>query len=473
MSLYGLLLLNLGVLGLFGFLSYFLHKYADAWYLRANRTKNIFNGFYEKFILLEIKLPREVNKSPQAMEFVIDAFYQMAGNPKPTEAEKYKKLSLYGKYEKDKIYRDDAYHQGQMRLWMTMEIESRGGELHFYIGTQKRYKDIISSYIFSQYPGIEVSEAEDYTTKIRPVVHGGEYEPWTSEAELRGKDYLPIKTYVDYGLDKDPKDEFKIDPMIPLLESMANIKEDEHVWYQVLVRASQEKKGKDWKKEGQDRIDKILGIKRAKEDDKDKKIEKGDITEQSKDVTKLPPKEKNELELIDRNLSKLGFDTIVRMIYLAPKDSLRQEGDQIIRNAMKSFNNEQFNTIKMNNQNTTNAFLDYPDRRREKNKKAGRFALYCMRNPMLVSTSMDPRPFMEVWKKWKKIGFKSAKETLFEDFPKYFTNINDKELDMGFSFVMNSEELATIFHFPSRAFTAPKFARVESVKSEPPANLPI
>jgi hypothetical protein len=471
MSLYGLLLLNLGIVALFGSITYYLHGYVDSWYLRANRTKNIFNSFYEKFILLEVKLPREVNKSPQAMEFVIDAFYQMAGNPRPPKPDDLKKLGYFARKDKEKMYRDDAYDQGQMRLWMTMEIESRGGELHFYIGTQKRYKDIISSYIFSQYPGIEVSEAEDYTTKIRPVVHGGEYEPWTSEAELNGKDYLPIKTYVDYGMDKDPKDEFKIDPMIPLLESMANIKEDEHVWYQVLIRASQDKIGKDgkpknWKKEGRDRIDKILGIKRVEGNEEE-------IAEQSKDVTKLPPKEKNELELIDRNISKLGFDTIIRMIYLAPKDSLRQEGDQIIRNALKSFNNEQFNTLRMRNQNTTNAFLDFPDKRIEKNKKAGRFALYCMRNPMLVATSQDTSPFKGLKKKWTKFGYRQARDYLKEDLVDYFTKLDDKELDMGFSFVMNSEELATIYHFPSRAFTAPKFARVESVKSEPPANLPI
>jgi uncharacterized protein (DUF3820 family) len=40
-------------------------------------------------------------------------------------------------------------------------------------------------------------------------------------------------------------------------------------------------------------------------------------------------------------------------------------------------------------------------------------------------------------------------------------------------FVLNSEELATIYHFPPRVTETPGFVRIESQKSEPPANLPI
>lgn len=467
MSLFPLLLLNLSIFAILSGLVYFFHEYNHSWYLRVNRTKYVFNNFYEKFILLEVKLPREVTKSPQAMEFVIDAFYQMAGNPKlsikPED-------NFFKRREKKKMYEDDAYIQGQVRLWMTMEIESRGGELHFYIGTTKRYKEIISSYIFSQYPGIEVTEVEDYTNKLRAVEHGGQHIPFTSHAELNGKDYLPIKTYIDYGLDKDPKDEHKVDPIIPLLESMANIRPDEHVWYQVLVRAYQNRKNDkgedvDWRKDGEKRIDEILGITRD---------EKGKVKEQAKEITKLPPKEKLELELIHRNLEKLGFDTQIKMVYWAPKESgIRQEGDQILRNAMKSFNSPQYNSFRLANQNATNSFLDYPDKRREKNDKAAWTFLYITRNPLIVQTSLDATPFTTLIKKYKKLGFRTAKKFFYGDFLDYFKKLKDSETVMDTSFVLNSEELATIYHFPSRAFTAPKFARVESVKSEPPANLPI
>ena len=462
MNLFSLLFFNLTLFISFCFLAYFATWYNKAWYLRTQRTKYVYNNFYEKFILLEIKLPREITKSPQAMEFIIDAFYQMAGNPslsiKPGDG-------FFKRQEKKKNYMDDAYHQGQTRLWMTMEIESRGGEIHFYIGTTKRYKEIISSYIFSQYPGIEVTETPDYTDKIRAVEDGGKHIPFTSYGALTdaSKDYLPIKTYIDYGLDKDPKDEHKIDPLIPLLESMANIKEDEHVWFQILVRAAIG--GGKLKADAEKRIDDLLGIKR---DDHKK------IIEQSRDIPKLLPKEKLEIELIHRLTDKLLFETNIKLVYWGTVEGgSRAEGTEIIRNALKSFNSQNYNSFRTANQNTSNSYLDYPDKRREKAKKAGWTYLYITRNPLILQTGQDGTPFASLLKKYKKFGFRSAKEYLFDDFKSYFSKFNEKETEMGLSFILNSEELVTIYHFPSKAFSAPKFARVESVKSEPPTNLPI
>ena len=41
------------------------------------------------------------------------------------------------------------------------------------------------------------------------------------------------------------------------------------------------------------------------------------------------------------------------------------------------------------------------------------------------------------------------------------------------SFVLNSEELATIYHFPGRVSETPTFDRIEAKKREPPTNLPL
>jgi hypothetical protein len=40
-------------------------------------------------------------------------------------------------------------------------------------------------------------------------------------------------------------------------------------------------------------------------------------------------------------------------------------------------------------------------------------------------------------------------------------------------FVLNSEELATIFHFPGQVAAAPTLYRVPSKKGQAPSNLPI
>jgi hypothetical protein len=43
----------------------------------------------------------------------------------------------------------------------------------------------------------------------------------------------------------------------------------------------------------------------------------------------------------------------------------------------------------------------------------------------------------------------------------------------GSPFVLNTEELATIFHFPGRVAETPTFSRIEAKKGEPPSGLPV
>lgn len=486
MDIFWLLISNLVILSIFLLLCSFFTSYDLRWWLKVQRTKYIYENFYKKFILLEIKMPREITRSPVAMELVLDGFIQGAGMVKPMPKVSYKLKDFFSSRESLRAWWSDTYLKGEVVMWHSLEIESRGGEIHFYIATQQKFKEYFSSLIYSQYPGIEVTEAEDYTTKIRPENQGGEHSVFTAYVEPDGskKDYLPIKTYIDYGLDKDPKDEHKVDPLVTFLETMANIKPDEHFWVQIMIRTTINDK---WKKDGQDRMDKIMGIKRwdkksieadAKEHGGHSSYKEGDIKEQSREVTKLPPKEKDELDLIHRNLSKPGFDCHIKTIYIAPKGKLRPEADQIVRNAFRSFNSENYNKFKMKNQNSTQPWHDFADRRNEKRSRGVWFFLYAMRNGYYKELDTDSTPLKDLIARYKGYGFTQAKAKFYGDFLTYFTDVGNvytnAEGNGGqfIGFVLNSEELATIYHFPSRAFAAPKFGRVESVKSEPPTNLP-
>ena len=51
-----------------------------AWWLRTQRASYLMDSFYKKLVFLEIKLPREVHKSPAAMEFVFNAIHQTLGH---------------------------------------------------------------------------------------------------------------------------------------------------------------------------------------------------------------------------------------------------------------------------------------------------------------------------------------------------------------------------------------------------------
>jgi hypothetical protein len=444
-------------------------KYKKRWALRVKRTQHIKKEFYDAFTILEIKLPREINKSPKAMELIFDALHQGAGkNEKPDFKGGFWKKP-FENYEKLKKFKTDRYKNGEVQKWMSLEIESREGELHFYIVTQKRYVNIISSYIYSQYPGVEVVLSEDYTNKIRPKIHGGNADLYTSWYRLDAKDYLPIKTYIDYELDSNPKEEFKIDPLTPLLESMASVGKGEHVWYQILVRATYDES---WKKEGEKAIATLL-TKKVKDD-------KGNEKEERVSALNLTPKEKSEIEMIQRNIEKSGFDCHIRIIYAAEDGYFKSENEQIVRNAMKSFNKQGFNTFKAENQNTPYPWQDTPDKKVQTNRRAGWFFLYVMRTIFYAEIDGTTSPFKELIAKIKALqNFSAVKSWFMDDFIGYFTVEEhgaaglSRSRDSGVYYLLNTEELATVFHFPGKVLGAPNFDRINSQKSDAPNNLPI
>jgi hypothetical protein len=174
-------------------------------------------------ILLEMKVPREITKSPRAMEIAFSLFSISSG-------------------ETTFIHR--AW-KGQVRPFFSFEIASFGGELHFYIWTWKNYKSEVESAIYGQYPEVELYEVEDYATKFEfdPEKHNVFCTDWRLEAYHSGlkadsmamNAYQP-KTYIDFELDKDPKEEFRVDPLATVLEFMSNIEPQEQIWVQIIIR---------------------------------------------------------------------------------------------------------------------------------------------------------------------------------------------------------------------------------------------
>jgi len=165
-------------------------------------------------ILLELRLPKEIKKTPLAMELFLNAIHQTGG-------------------EGTWYARD---FQGKARTWFSLEIVSIGGQVKFFIWTEKFYKNFLESQIYAQYPGVEIYEVPDYTKSVQ--LDFNKVSAWGSEFILTKADPYPIKTYIDYKLDKEGiKDEEKSDPMSPVIELLGSIEKGEQIWIQILVRA--------------------------------------------------------------------------------------------------------------------------------------------------------------------------------------------------------------------------------------------
>lgn len=390
------------------------------WPLWVNyvRSKN-FNKI--KYAVFEVKLPKETFKSPQAMELFLHALHNTSD----------------GNFLKQ-------YWAGETRPWYSLELASIEGQVKFYIWGEDGRKTGLMSALYAQFPGIEVREVEDYTKNTF-------YDPktmkvWAAEFTLAKKEPYPIKTYVDYGLDKDPKEELKVDPLVPGLEFLASVGAHQQVWIQLIIRAHKGeqkkpgtffKKTDAWKDAAEKEINKIMRrdpkSKIAGAVDEEGKPKK-DVETKFNVAPTLSDAEKQLIEALSRKLTKLPFDVGIRTLYIAKKESFDTPfGIGGLISFFKAFNTENLNGIRPNGDKWT-PWLDAPwkdfrDIRRDRFSREGIMA-FKMRS--------------------------------------FFYSPFDEE-----PIVLNSEELATIYHFPGSVAATPTLERVPSKKGEAPANLPV
>lgn len=355
-----------------------------------------------EWIILEIKLPKEMFKSPQAMEIVLGALYQAPG------------INFY-----------EENYLGKVRGWASLELVSINGTIHFFIRIPKGLRITLESHIYSQYPNAEIHEVPDYVGKVPYGVKGSEWELFGTEFKLTKEDAYPIKTYVDYGLADNPKEELKIDPITSTLEFLGSIGQGEQLWFQILVMAAQKRFDKpgaffekqDWKDESKAIIDKLM------------KRDKPKGADAPKADTLLSPGEKDIVAAIERQVSKLGFDCGIRFLYLAEKGKFNPANIAGIASSLRQYNSLNLNGFK-------------PTR----------------------MTTFDP------WEDPFKNRIVKLKKKMFEAYVRrgYFYPPYDRV-----PFVLNTEELATIYHFPGAVLETPTFGRIESKRGEAPVNLPV
>ncbi len=357
-------------------------------------------------VLLEIKMPTEISKSPRAMEQVITSFWIRSGTT--TEI--------------------DRNWYGGMNPYASLEICSFGGEIHFYIWVRKTYKNIIEAAMYSQYPEVEIVEVEDYASKF-------EYDParytcWGTDYVYQNyhqdkvTDVYPIKTYIDFELDKDPKDEHLVDPYASVLEVLSALNKEEQVWIQIVIKGYF---AKHWKKAVHDEVE---AIRKAAS-------EQTDIVD-GKKVTKIgfprPTEEqKEQMAAMDRQLSKLIFDCGLRGIYIAPAGKMRSAEYSAFRWIWRPFNNP----------NYLNA----------------------------LRPSRGHNDFDYLWQDWNGVRYNLWTRRYFDMYRRrqfFHTPWNIVE-----PIHMSTEILATLWHPPATPTKPPGLQRIPVAKSEAPPNLPM
>jgi len=383
-----------------------------------------------KSMLLELRMPAEVDRPFKAMEQVYAGLWMV--------------------YDPPDFY--EKWIEGKYQVSISIEIVSVGGNIHFYFRVPIKSRNLIESSIYSQYPEVEISEAEDYTQNIPQNIPNKKWDLWGTDYEFIRKDVYPLKTYSRFFEERPAQEEReRIDPMAALLEGLNKTGPGEQTWVQIKLKPVTVAEN-DYDKRAEKEVGKLANR-------PDKSIKRPPIIKEATDVVllgqlpggykeeeketflppemKLTPGEREIVSGIENKVSKVMFQCYLRFIIMGERDKWNKGN---LRNILGYFAN--FNTQNLN------ALKPWPK--------------------SITKVHKHEKLFLNIFFHKTLVFFKKRR----------LLRMYIRRLNYGFpgkdkQFILNIEELATMFHFVGRtAVPAPTIKRIEAKKSEPPVNLP-
>jgi len=371
-----------------------------------------------RWVLLEIKVPKNILKTPKSMEQIFAAAHAPYS---------------YGLRFMEK------YWEGKVEHWMSFEIVGSAGESHFYLRLPKQFRNLMESAIYAQYPEAEITEVEDYVKQMPRVLPNKTLDLYGNEQILRAPNCYPIRTYPMF---EESVEERRVDPIALLLETISKLKVDEQIWIQILARPT----GDDWRKESEAIVNKITGKKEEKKpgfwdfygfgvtlpqilkspiehpplEGEDKKRD-----EFSFRMLLMTPGQKEVVEGIEKKIAKLGFETTIRFLFIDKRDAFSRDNVASLQGFFRQFNTQNLNLLK-------------PDKD--------------------TMTAGIREPFKRLRMHWRQ-------RLIYERYRDLIFNHHKS--------ILNIEELATVYHFPIVGVESTYLEKVESRKGGPPPALPM
>ncbi|MDI6602745.1 MAG: hypothetical protein QME57_01315 [Patescibacteria group bacterium] len=424
------------------FLPIFLFFLARLYYLWWIRWEVWYPKF--KWILLEIKPPKEILTPFRAMEDVFSMLWPIYDGPNWRERWCEGELPLGG------------------GLWFSFEIVGLGGEIHFYMRIPESFRNTAESIIYSHYPEVEISVVEDYTKNVPQDIPNEKWDLYGENITLFKPDFYPIKTYPQFFEERPEvvKEEKRIDPINSLLEALSKLNPAEQLWLQIVCNPVTNNEFP-WQSRGRDEVKKIgkEASKRWFGEEKTPSLWETLIPGKTPSPPSVPttktwppgvlmPKEKELIEGIENKIKKWGYQVWIRVIHLYKKDEPYFSGNSRIgRGYFSHFATEHLNGFVFWGPTRTRVHYWLKNRRLYLRKRI-QFRRYIDRLPPLWPRTMLGEPFCS------------------------FGHIQGRRPGIRGTFILNIEELATIFHFPSKVIV-PTLPYVEAKKAGPPPELPV
>jgi len=337
-------------------------------------------------VLLSISLPRENEKLPTAAEQMF--------------------ASLHGIID----------FTPEVQEHLSLEMASSSDGIRFYVYTPAAFKNFVQSQIYAQYPDAEIREAIDYTKSIP----AGSFVSAT-EISLSKEFTFPIKTFRD----------FEVDPLSAITSALEDVSEGEQIWLQVLVRPVDDF----WQERGHEYVSMVReGVSPVTLSAQDIVIDVGkqimslggnaasnvlrgpqEVVEPrpGSQYVRLSAGQELTLKTIENKLSKIGFETKIRLTTVAHS---KEAAETKLSGLISSF--KQYSTANVNSFEA---------------------------DPESPSTDILVKQYQE------------------RSFP---------EREAG-NYILTTEELASIYHLPNISVQTPTISWTGAKKGEPPLDLPV
>ncbi|MBU2037244.1 hypothetical protein KJ866_03560 [Patescibacteria group bacterium] len=375
------------------------------------------------WILLEVRPPKEMESSPKNMEQIFAGLWGVIG-------------TVGYKYEK--------YIKGVMQDYFSFELVGYNGEAHFYLRILKKFRNLVEAQVYSQYPQAEIREVPDYVWNVPADIPNKNWNLWGCRLTMIRDSAYPIRTYVEL-MDVAKTDQPFFDPLSGLMEVFGKLRQGEQIWLQILFRPVPD----DWQKKARAVADKLLGKKETPPPESlfamdrrtwfesiydalyaiitgnpaplratDKKDEK------YSGALHLSPGEKAIIEGIELKSSKKGFDAKINFVYIGRANIFTMANVSAPLGVIMQIANLNMNSFRPDPKLTTKANYFFAKARKAYKQR-------------VLMRMMRARSF------WEK------------------------------GYILNIEELATLFHFPTIGVKGPMTPYIEVKKGSAPVDLPM
>ncbi len=291
---------------------------------------------------------------------------------------------------------------------ISFEMQAKEKSIRFFVWTPKHLQGYVEGQIYAQYPGVTISEFKDYTDVNKL---GSNMAMASTDLQLTREDIFPIKSF----------DSFEVDPLAAITATLSKLQGKSQIWVQVLIRPENDS----WRNRA---ISYITAVKSGRKgfgatlvknlgglaSDVFKTAMSGGSatapvpTPEKK--TELAPGVEDALKKIEEKSTKLGFQTMIRIIAVDETPPAAQQKLDLVVGSFK-----QFNTTNLNG----------------------------------FTAVAEPIPGAQILQRYVQ-----------RIFPKT-------------GFVLNVTELASIYHLPNKSVSTPHLVWAGAKKGEPPANLPL